>query len=69
MKAVQLTVSLDEYTALPQYVAAMNEDPELFAHQLDENTAILAAVGECGLGWMLAQLGGYFFEYEIKNLK
>lgn len=69
MKAVQITVTLDEYETLPKYVGAMNQEPALFAYQIDENTAILAAVDECGLGWMLAPLSDYFSECEIKKLK
>lgn len=49
MKATKLTIGFREWSKLADFVETINQEDEMLAYQIDNTTALLVAVGECGL--------------------
>ncbi|MDE6346388.1 MAG: hypothetical protein K2L55_06955 [Muribaculaceae bacterium] len=47
----------------------INEEDEMVAYEIDNTTALLVAVGECGLAWIEAQAAQWFEDYETETVK
>jgi hypothetical protein len=69
MKATKLRIGFREWSKLPDFVATINEEDEMLAYEIDATTALLVALGECGLAWIEAQAAQWFDDYEIDNIK
>ena len=52
MKANTLTIGFREWSKLADFVETINQEDEMVAYQIDMTTALLVAVGECGLAWI-----------------
>ena len=63
MKATKLTIGFREWSKLPDFVEMINEEDEMVAYEIDNTTALLVAVGECGLAWIEAQAAQWFEDY------
>ncbi len=55
MKATKLTIGFREWSKLADFVETINQEDEMLAYQIDNTTALLVAVGECGLAWIDSQ--------------
>lgn len=69
MKATKLTIGFREWSKLADFVETMNQEDEMLAYEIDNTTALLVAVGECGLSWMEAQAAQWFEDYETETVK
>lgn len=69
MKATKLTIGFREWSKLADFVETINEEEEMVACQIDNTTALLVAVGECGLAWIEAQAAQWFEDYETETIK
>lgn len=69
MKATKLTIGFREWSKLPDFVEMINEEDEMVAYEIDNTTALLVAVGECGLAWIEAQSAQWFEDYETETIK
>ena len=69
MKAAKLTIGFREWSKLPDFVEMINEEVEMVAYEIDNTTALLVAVGECGLAWIEAQAAQWFEDYETETIK
>ena len=69
MKATKLTIGFREGSKLPDFVEMINEEDEMVAYEIDNTTALLVAVGECGLAWIEAQAAQWFEDYETETIK
>lgn len=69
MKATKLTIGFWEWSKLPDFVEMINEEDEMVAYEIDTTTALLVAVGECGLAWIEAQAAQWFEDYETETIK
>ena len=69
MKAVKLIIGFREWSKLPEFVKAINAEGDLLAYEIDNTTALLVAVGECGLAWIEAQAAQWFEDYETETIK
>lgn len=69
MKATKLTIGFREWSKLPDFVEMINEEDEMVAYEIDNTTALLVAVGECGLAWIEAQAAQWFEDYETETIK
>ncbi len=47
----------------------INGEEEMVAYQIDSTTALLVAVGECGLTWIEAQAEKWFEDYYMIPIK
>lgn len=63
MKATKLTIGFREWSKLPDFVEMINEEDEMVAYEIDNTTALLVAVGECGLAWIEAQAAQWYEDY------
>ena len=48
MKATKLTIGFREWSKLADFVETINQEDEMVAYQIDNTTALLVAIGECG---------------------
>lgn len=69
MKALKMTVGIREWSKLPDFVETVNGEDEMFAYQIDGNTAIAVTDGECGEAWVEALARKWFNDYETEKLK
>ena len=69
MKATKLTIGFREWSKLPDFVEMINEEDEMVAYEIDNTTALLVAVGECGLAWIEAQAAQWFEDDETETIK
>lgn len=69
MKATKLTIGFREWSKLPDFVEMINEEDEMGAYEIDNTTALLVAVGECGLAWIEAQAAQWYEDYETETIK
>lgn len=69
MKATKLTIGFREWSKLPDFVEMINEEDEMVDYEIDNTTALLVAVGECGLAWIEAQAAQWFEDYETETIK
>lgn len=69
MKATKLTIGFREWSKLPDFVEMINEEDEMVAYEIDNTTALLVAVGECGLAWIEARTAQWFEDYETETIK
>lgn len=69
MKATKLTVAYREWSKVADFVETINGEEEMVAYQIDSTTALLVAVGECGLAWIEAQAAQWFEDYETETIK
>lgn len=69
MKATKLTIGFREWSKLPDFVEMINEEDEMVAYEIDNTTALLVTVGECGLAWIEAQAAQWFEDYETETIK
>lgn len=69
MKATKLTIGFREWSKLADFVEMINEEDEMVAYEIDNTTAPLVAVGECGLAWIEAQAAQWFEDYETETIK
>ncbi|MBJ2196016.1 MAG: hypothetical protein JFT11_09705 [Muribaculaceae bacterium] len=69
MKATKLTIGFREWSKLPDFVEMINEEDEMVAYEIDNTTALLVAVGECGLAWIEAQAAQWYEDYETETIK
>lgn len=69
MKAAKLTIGFREWSKLPDFVEMINEEDEMVAYEIDNTTALLVAVGGCGLAWIEAQAAQWFEDYETETIK
>lgn len=69
MKATKLTIGFREWSKLPDFVEMINEEDEMVAYEIDNTTALLVAVGECGLACIEAQAAQWFEDYETETIK
>ncbi len=69
MKATKLTIGFREWSKHPDFVEMINEEDEMVAYEIDNTTALLVAVGECGLAWIEAQAAQWFEDYETETIK
>lgn len=69
MRASKLTIGFREWSKLADFVETINEEDEMVAYEIDNTTALLVAVGECGLAWIEAQAAQWFENYEIETVK
>ena len=69
MKATKLTIGFRERAKLAALVETINQEDEMLAYQIDNTTALLVAVGECGLAWIEAQAAQWFEDYETETVK
>lgn len=69
MKTTKLTIGFREWSKLPDFVEMINEEDEMVAYEIDNTTALLVAVGECGLAWIEAQAAQWFEDYETETIK
>lgn len=60
MRAAKLTIGFREWSKLPDFVEMINEEDEMVAYEIDNTTALLVAVGECGLAWIEARAAQWF---------
>ena len=68
MKATKLTIGFREWSKFPDFVEMINEEDEMVAYEIDNTTALLVAVGECGLAWIEAQAAQWFEDYETETI-
>lgn len=69
MEAIKLSIGFREWSKLPDFVEMINEEDEMVAYEIDNTTALLVAVGECGLAWIEAQAAQWFEDYETETIK
>lgn len=69
MKATKLTIGFREWSKLADFVETINQEDEMLAYEIDNTTALLVAVGECGLAWIEAQAEQWFNDYETETVK
>ena len=69
MKATKLTIGFREWSKLADFVETINQEDEMLAYEIDNTTALLVAVGECGLAWIEAQAEQWFNDYETEIVK
>lgn len=69
MKATKLTIGFREWSKLADFVETINQEGEMLAYEIDNTTALLVAVGECGLAWIEAQAERWFNDYETEPVK
>lgn len=69
MKATKLTVAYREWSKVADFVETINGEDEMVAYQIDSTTALLVAVGECGLTWIEAQAEKWFEDYYMIPIK
>lgn len=69
MKVTKLTIGFWEWSKLADFVETINQEDEMLAYQIDNTTALLVAVGVCGLAWIEAQAAQWFENYEIETVK
>lgn len=69
MKASKLTIGFREWSKLADFVETINGEDEMVAYQIDHTTALLVAVGECGLAWIEAQAEMWFKDYYVTQVK
>ncbi len=69
MKASKLTIGFREWSKLADFVAVISEEDEMVAYQIDTTTALLVAIGECGLAWIEAQAEKWFEDYFMTPVK
>ena len=69
MKANKLTIGFREWSKLADFVETINQEDEMVAYQRDTTTALLVAVGECGLGWIDSQADTWFEDYYMTPVK
>lgn len=69
MQATKLTIGFREWSKLPDFVETINGEDEMLAYEIDNTTALLVAVGECGLAWIEAQAAQWFDDYETETIK
>lgn len=69
MKAAKLTIGFLEWSKLSDFVEMINEQVEMMAYEIDNTSALLVAVGECGLAWIEAQAAQWFEDYETETVK
>lgn len=69
MKATKLTIGSCEWSKLADFVETINQDNEMVAYQIDNTTALLVSVGECGIAWIDAQAETWFEDYYMTPVK
>lgn len=69
MEAIKLSIGFREWSKLPDFVEMINAEAEMFAYEIDNTTALLVAVGECGLAWIEAQAAQWYEDYETETIK
>lgn len=69
MEAIKLSIGFREWSKLPDFVEMINEEDEMVAYEIDNTTALLVAVGECGLAWIEAQAAQWYEDYETETIK
>lgn len=69
MKATKLTIGFREWSKLADFVEIINQEDEMVAYQIDTTTALLVAVGECGLAWIDGQAATWFEDYYMIPIK
>lgn len=69
MKATKLTIGFREWSKLPDFVEMINEEDEMVAYEIDNTTALLVAVGECGIAWIEAQAEQWFDDQYTETIK
>lgn len=69
MKATKLTIGFREWSKLPDFVEMINAEAEMFAYEIDNTTALLVAVGECGIAWIEAQAEQWFDDQYTETIK
>ena len=69
MKATKLTIGFREWSKPADFVETINEEDEMVAYQIDNTTALLVAVDECGLAWIDSQAATWFEDYYMTPVK
>lgn len=69
MKATKLTIGFREWSKLADFVEIINQEDEMVAYKIDTTTALLVAVGECGLAWIDGQAATWFEDYYMTPIK
>lgn len=69
MKATKLTIGFREWSKLADFVETINQEVEMVAYQIDNTTALLVTIGECGLVWIEAQAKTWFNDHYMTPVK
>ena len=69
MKATKLTIGFREWPKLADFVETINQEDEMVAYQIDNTTALLVAIGECGFAWIDSQAATWFDDYYMTPVK
>lgn len=69
MEAIKLSIGFREWSKPPDFVEMINAEAEMFAYEIDNTTALLVAVGECGIAWIEAQAEQWFDDQYTETIK
>ena len=69
MEAIKLSIGFREWSKLPDFVAMINAESEMFAYEIDNTTVIIVTQGCCGTAWIEAQAERWFEDQYTETIK